>query len=83
LSGGAGARAARDEEEKVDEVEDVEVKVTEHTCVSLRGWSSVRPAVDRFMADGKVVLRRPAVVVDDDVKVEEHVMKYTKALKQG
>jgi hypothetical protein len=24
-----------------------------------------------------------AVVVDNDVKVEEHVVKYTKALKQG
>jgi hypothetical protein len=87
------------EEAKVDEVEDVEVVVTEHVrivegVVGEAGGEVVeayKQAEDPYTGcegggGGGVVAVEEAlaagVIVQDDVKVEEHVVRFTEASKR-
>ncbi|CAN6228180.1 unnamed protein product [Urochloa humidicola] len=76
-----------EEETKVDEVEDVEVKVTEHVRI-VEGVVGEAGEVEASCGGGVVEAGAGAVavaggiVVEDDVKVEEHVVRLTEASKR-
>ncbi|CAN6270132.1 unnamed protein product [Urochloa humidicola] len=74
-----------EEEAKVDEVEDVEVKVTEHVRI-VEGVVGEAGEVEASCSGGVVEAGAGAVaggiVVEDDVKVEEHVVRLTEASKR-
>lgn len=78
-------RCQEEEEAKVDEVEDVEVKVTEHVRIveGVVGEAGGGEAYGYSGCKGGAEAIGAAVVVQDDVKVEEHVVKYTEASKRG
>ena len=71
-------------EEEVEEVEDVKVKVTEHVRIveGVVGEVEAYKAGDAGCGVVEEAGAAAGIVVEDDVKVEEHVVTFTEASKR-